>query len=206
MKTRNNKLLLKYLDSTLEDSKFNLDQLLDEHFFNFQFDDNYGFYDYPNKGLIRKRIVKLLFEIHDNWKIELEKLNKPYYLAIWLCEPQIIRSDVVCAIGERIEMYSENWFDKSEKDNSIIKEAYGKSQFQFNRFTWERKNLYDTHESWEFDMPKGKYQTQKEYNYNRRYYSRIKKKCTKIVDEKNYKTYYEKIGDVWVGQEKKDIC
>lgn len=137
MKLHRNKKLLKYLDSTLIDSQLNIEQLLEEHFFNFQFEDNYGFRDYPNKGLIRKRIIELLFEIHDNWKIELDKLNKPYYLAIWLCEPQIISSDVVCAIDERINMYSNDWFDKSEKTNSLLKESYGNNQFE--RFTWERK-------------------------------------------------------------------
>lgn len=200
---RNNKLLLKYLESTLEDSQFDLDQLLEEHFFNFQFEDNYGFGNHPNKGLIRKRIIQLLFEIHDRWKIELEKLNKPYYLAIWLCEPQIIRSDVVCAIGERIEMYSNNWFDKSEKDDLIIKEAYGKSQDQFDRFTWERKNSYNTHGFIDYSWPKEKYKNEKQFHKDQRYYNKIKKKCSKVVDEKYGKTYYERIGDVWVGREKK---
>ncbi len=199
-KIRNNKTLLKRLESTLEDSQFDLDQLSEEHFFNFQFEDHYGFKNHPNKGLIRKRIVQLLFEIHDKWKVELEKLNTPYYLAIWLCEPQIIRSEVVCALGERIEMYSDNWFDNSEKNPSIIKEAYGKSQDQFDRFQWERKNLYDIHEYIDYSRPKEKYKDQKQFYTNLRYYKRIKENATKIIDEKYGKTYYERVGDIWVGR------
>lgn len=42
-KKRENKKLLKLLNSTLDDFKFNLQQLLNEHFFNFQFEDTYGF-------------------------------------------------------------------------------------------------------------------------------------------------------------------
>ncbi len=205
-KTRNNKKLLKYLESTLDDSQFDLNQLLEEHFFNFQFEDNYGFGDHPNKGLIRKRIVQLLFEIHDRWKIELEKLNKPYYLAIWLCEPQIIRSDVVCAIGERIDMYTDNWFDKSEKDNSIIKEAYGKSQDQFDRFSWERKKLYDTHSPIDYNWTKEQYDNIENYYWDQRYYKKVLPKCKKVEEDKYGKTYYEEVGDVWVGQEKNDSC
>ncbi len=203
-KTRNNKKLLKYLESTLEDSQFDLNKLLEDHFFTFQFEDNYGFGDYPNKGLIRKRIVKLLFEIHDRWKVELEKLNKPYYLAIWLCEPQIIRSDIVCGIDERIEMYSNDWFDSSENYNTIIKEAYGKYQDQFDRFTWERKNLYVWHEEWEINWPKERYINQKQYYKAQKFYKQMKAKCSKIVEDKDGKTYCQKIGDMWIGQEKND--
>ncbi len=202
MKLRRNKKLLKYLDSALVDSKFNLEQLLDDHFFNFHFEDNYGFGDYPNKGLIRKRIVELLFEIHDNWKVELEKLNKPYYLAIWLCESQIIRSDVVCAIDERIDMYTNDWFDKSDKTNSIMKESFGKNQNQFDRFTWERKKLYDTYHNVDYNWPKESYDKIDHYYRDRRYYKRILPKCKKIEEDKYGKIYFREIGDVWVGIEK----
>lgn len=186
----------------MDDSKLDLEQLLSEHYFSFQFEDNYGFGDYPNKGLIRKRIVKLLFDIHDQWKIELEKLNKPYYLAIWLCEPQIIRSDLVCAIDEKIEMYSNQWFDKSEKDNYINKDAYGKNQNQFNRFAWERNKLYDTHSPIDYNWPKERYDKIENYHLDQRYYKRLLPKCKKIVEDEYGKTYYEEIGDVWVGIEK----
>lgn len=198
-KIRNNKTLLKHLESTLEDSQLDLNQLLEEHFFNFQFEDQYGFRNHPNKGLIRKRIVQLLFEIHDKWKTELEKLNTPYYLAIWLCEPQIIRSEIVCAIGEGIELYTHHWFDQSEKEDPIIKETYGKSKDQFDRFRWERKNLYDRYEPVDYDWPKENYTNQKQFYKDQRSYKRIKETSTKIVDGKDGKDYYKRIGDVWVG-------
>ncbi|WP_341899933.1 hypothetical protein [Fluviicola taffensis] len=201
-KIRNNKTLLKHLESTSEDSRFDPGQLSDEHFLNFQFEDQYGFGNHPNRGLIRKRIVELLFEIHDRWKVELEKLNKPYYLAIWLCEPQIIRSEVVCAIDERIERYTDHWFDQSTKDASIRTEAYGKSQDQLERFTWERKNLYDTHENVDYHWPKENYQNPKQFYKDQRFHSRIKKTASKISDGEYGKTYYQRIGDVWVGREK----
>ena len=201
-KFRNNKKVLKYLESTLEDSKFILQHLLDEHFINFQFEDNYGFGNHPNRGLIRKRIVQLLFEIHDKWKIELEKLNKPYYLAIWLCEPHIMRSEVVCAIDERIELYSDHWFDISEKGSLIRKEAYGQSQHQFDRFNWERKKLYNTHENADYNGLKEQYDKIENYYNDRRYYQRVLPKCKKIEDSKYGKVYYQEVGDVWIGIEK----
>jgi hypothetical protein len=202
MKLRRNKKLLKYLDSTLVDSQLNLEQLLDEHFFSFQFEDNYGFGDYPNKGQIRKRIIELLFEIHDNWKIELDKLKKPYYLAIWLCEPQIVRSEVVCAIDERIDRYSNDWFDKSEKVNSFSKASYGKNQNQVERFTWERKKLYDSYHNSDYNKPKESYVKLDDYYRDQKFYRRVLPKCIKIEEGKYGKIYFREIGDVWVGIEK----
>lgn len=201
-KIRNNKILLRHLESTLKDSRFDLKQLSDEHFLNFQFEDQYGFGNHPNRGLIRKRIVELLFEIHDRWKVELEKLNKPYYLAIWLCEPQIIRSEVVCAIDDRIELYTDHWFDQSTKDQSIRKEVYGKSQDQLERFNWERKNLYDMHENVDSPWPKEKDKNPKQFYKDQRFHNRMKKTASKIHDGEHGKIYYQLIGNVWVGCEK----
>ena len=201
-KYRNNKIILKYLKTTLIDSKFDLKYLLVNKYFNFHFEDNYGFGEYPNKGLIRKKIIQLLFEIHDKWKIELDKLNKPYYLAIWLCEPLIIRSEIVCAIDERIELYSNNFLDKSDNVKSIKKESYGKSKNQIERFNWERKNLYEIHGNVDYNWPKNNYKNVADYYKNKRYYKRILKKCSKVLNDKYGKVYYQKIGDVWVGKEK----
>jgi len=56
--------------------------------------------------------------IYDSWKTELEKLNKPYYLKIWLYEPRISKSQVVCAIDDKIEYY-DNIFEKADfKENN----------------------------------------------------------------------------------------
>src|SRR4051794_26854525 len=55
------------------------------------------------KSVTRNLIISALEEIYDNWKIQLDKLNEPYYLKIWLYEPRVSKSQVVCAIGERIE-------------------------------------------------------------------------------------------------------
>lgn len=201
-KNRTNKRLLKHLDSTLVDSTFDESQLLHEHFLNFHFEDNYGFGDHKNKGLIRKRIVKLLVEIHDNWKVELEKLNQPYYLAIWLCEPKIIRSDVVCAIGERIEMYESNWFDVSDNEMPIRAEFYGKLEHQMLRFDWKRNNAYDTYDSIEFERPKEWYRKESHFYKEQRFYKKLIRRNTRAKETQFGKTYYHKIGDIWVGREK----
>lgn len=65
------------------------------------------------KGKAKKDILNGLEKIYDNWKVKLEKSNKPYYLKIWLYEPRISKSQVVCAIDAKIEYY-ENIFEKAD--------------------------------------------------------------------------------------------
>src|SRR5690606_9522052 len=62
-------------------------------------------------GKTKSIMLKGLLEIYESWKIELEKLNKPYYLKIWLCEPRFSRSQIVCAIDDKIDYY-ENLFNR----------------------------------------------------------------------------------------------
>ena len=69
------------------------------------------------KSNTRKCILLGLEEIYNNWKSELDKLNQPYFLKIFLFEPRLSRSQVVCAIGkEKIEYY-ENYFRRDNKKN-----------------------------------------------------------------------------------------
>ena len=65
------------------------------------------------KAETRNQIIRGLEKIYNNWKLELDKLNEPYYLKIWLYEPRVSKSQVVCAVGERILHY-ENIFNKIE--------------------------------------------------------------------------------------------
>ncbi|MEQ3662802.1 MAG: hypothetical protein ABNG96_08940 [Flavobacterium sp.] len=62
------------------------------------------------KSKTRNDLILGLEKIYNSWKIELEKLNKPYYLKIWLYEPRISKSKVVCAIDNKIEYYSNLFF------------------------------------------------------------------------------------------------
>ena len=66
----------------------------------------------PNK-LTKRKILAGLLDIYDNLKQQLDARGKPYYLKIWLYEPRVSKSQVVCAVGERILHY-ENIFNKIE--------------------------------------------------------------------------------------------
>ena len=62
-------------------------------------------------GIFKEMFINGLFEIYNSWKIQLDSLNKEYYLKIWLFEKNLRKSQVVCAIEDKIDFY-ENTFEK----------------------------------------------------------------------------------------------
>ncbi len=66
-------------------------------------------------GLTRKLILQSLHQIYQAWKRELDARNEPYYLKIWLHEPWIEESQVVCAIGDYLHCY-DKIFDMLNED------------------------------------------------------------------------------------------
>ena len=86
------------------------------------------------KSKTRHELLKGLEKIYCAWRSELEKLGEPYYLKIWVFEPRFSESQVVCAIGDKINWY-ENllWEIRSSStipnfDNKLI------SQFKWKEY------------------------------------------------------------------------
>src|SRR5690606_36193944 len=69
------------------------------------------------KGRAKREILKGLKKIYNSWKTDLDKLEQPYYLKIWLYEPRLSKSQVVCAIDEKVEHYK-NLFKKAEYERT----------------------------------------------------------------------------------------
>lgn len=201
-KLRNHNKFIRILNKCLDtDAILNVNELLEKEYFNFQFDDWYGS-NFSKKGLIRTKIIELLFEIHNTWKIELEKLNQPFYLAIWFYEPNLFNSEVVCAIGSRIVRYENETFTKSSKNQNLQLNNFGKLINYFTTFNWTRNIEYYAHDNSDYNWSKESYENIKDYYRNVRYYKRILPKCKRIEEDKYGKVYYQEIGDIWVGIEK----
>lgn len=152
------------------------------------------------KGKAKKDILIGLEKIYDSWKTELEKLNKPYYLKIWLYEPRISRSQVVCAIDERIEYYK-NLFEKSdfEQNDSSL------TNFFSSGFKWE--SIIDEKPYWESDLlwPIGQYERIEEAYSDRRLLTKLKKgnfrkKEIKSPNGNKDTIFFLPKGKIWVGE------
>ena len=152
------------------------------------------------KGKAKKEIINGLEKIYDSWKKELEKLNQPYYLKIWLNEPRLSKSQVVCAIGERIEHY-ENLFTKADfkqNDSSFTKQMG-------SDFNWEPK--LDEFHYWKNDLlwPIEQYDKIENAYSDRRLLKKlekadIKKEKTTYSDGTEDIIFFVPVGKIWIGE------
>ena len=64
-------------------------------------------------GELKTSVIDNLLKIYQSWEISLQQLNEPYYLATWLFEQSISRSQVLCTIKEPMDF--SNVFEPLER-------------------------------------------------------------------------------------------
>lgn len=161
---------------------------------------NYSFWNikYPEPhGETRKRILCGLLDIYDAWKKELDHLNKPYYLKIWLFEPRLSLSQVVCAVGELADFYDHTFY-KTGLPKDLPFQNYGKLQDRMKKLSWEQA----LDEIWIDDNTIGDpadFISEAEYYANRRWVKRKLKGPQRTENTDNGDVHYVKMGTVWIG-------
>lgn len=155
------------------------------------------------KGTTKSKILYGLIEIYDTWKTELHKLGEPYYLKIWLFEPRFSLSQVVCAIGGRLDFY-ENTFFKPVAQKELVPKKYGQLENRMSEFNWEYRVDEDSYEDNYLGAPQD-YTNIAAYEETKIFLNRIMKKPHRIVKLKEpvggaTESYLFKKGDVWIGE------
>lgn len=159
---------------------------------------------YPEpKGKTKQLMLSGLIDIYDAWKIQLDKLGKPYYLKIWIFEPRFSKSQVVCAVEKRIEFYKTN-FQSPEKTKELNLKKYGKLKNRLENFKWEHKLDEEYYDETELGEPEDYFRL-KDYEYSKKWFDRLMKKPHRIVKNENSKNdiaeyYVFKKGNIWVGE------
>lgn len=193
----------RYFDSIQKsikvDSQIDLDFLNREKYYNFQFEDWYGS-NIALKGKGRKFVLDNLISIYSNWAHELKQHNLEYYLAIWLYDPRLELSEVVCAIDSKIEYYEEEALWKSADISDFPSNKFKPFDNQLANFNWTKKVDLEPTFEWEMNWPKEQYDNLKEYYSDQRFYRDIKKNADRIVEREGEKIYFSEVGDIWVGQ------
>ena len=98
------------------------------------------------KRKTKKLMLNGLIDIYESWKIQLDKLDKPYYLKIWLFEQRFSKSQVVCAIADRIEYYENNFF-KPDFKKQFKTSNYGQLSGRLQKFDWDYRLDEDHYEN-----------------------------------------------------------
>lgn len=181
------------------DSQIDLEFLNREKYCNFQFEDWYGS-NIALKGKGRKFVLDNLLSIYTNWAHELKQHNLEYYLAIWLYDPRLELSEVVCAIDSKIEYYQQEALLDSSQITDFPSSKFKPFDNQLAKFNWTKKVDLEPTFEWEMNWPKEQYDSLKEYYSHQRFYRAIKKNAYRIIEREGEKIYFRQVGDIWVGQ------
>ncbi|WP_104734373.1 hypothetical protein [Hanstruepera ponticola] len=153
------------------------------------------------RGETKERILNGLFDIYENWKNQLDELNEPYYLKIWLFESSFSKSQVVCAIGNSIDFYNTT-FNSPENVEEFKTDFVGIKKKRIENFNWEHKLDEDFMFSTDIGNPED-YENEKEYLEDKKWFNdRLKKKHTRKTLNDGTETYAFELGKVWIGENK----
>lgn len=154
------------------------------------------------KGKTRKYILKSLVDIFNSWKTQLETLNQPYYLAIWLFENNIQKSQVVCAIDSFIDFYDATFYHPEEQRQMPI-QNFGKLKEELAHFDWvyaKDQNYFtqqDIQEEQDYFLETGHHSKLLKW-----YLRKLKETPASCTDDYGNTTYYLQHDTVWIGTKK----
>ena len=138
-------------------------------------------------------------DIYESWKNQLDKLNEPYYLKVWIFEPRFSKSQVVCAIGNSIEFY-QNTFNIPEKAKEFKIDFGGIIKNRIENYNWECRLDEDFLFSTDIGNPED-YENEKEYLEDKKWFNnKLKKKHITKTLKDGTNSYVFEIGNVWIGE------
>lgn len=153
----------------------------------------------PN-GIFKEALINGLFEIYNTWKIQLDSLNKEYYLKMWLFEKNLRKSQIVCSIDEKIDFY-ENTFEKVE-DQNLKNETFNFENLKekATNYQWE-KALDHLYIESDYVGEKSEYKNEKEYFDSKNWFENVvqKKYIRKDPFGKDDFFYVLENDIVWIG-------
>lgn len=155
------------------------------------------------KGKTRKLILQSLINIYNSWHRELKALKEPFYLKIWLYEPNISRSQIVCATGEFRKFY-ESSFPTINRSKKLKFENYGRLTEEMRKFNWtcaleEKSFTVD-----DIGVPEEFYSFD-EFRKNKKYIKKRIKRPFRITTHEDasgetIECFWSKQGAVWIGE------
>jgi hypothetical protein len=147
----------------------------------------------------RNQITSGLIDIFINWQTELEKLNQPYYLKIWLNYPRFKNSQVVVAIGDKIDYYN-NIFLPTDKSISFPHDKFASNKERISKLSWQPFLDEETYCESDFDSSKEEYENEGNYHYDQRLIKRFRENHDRKEITTDDICYFKTRGLVWCGE------
>ena len=151
------------------------------------------------RGCTKSLILESLEIIYDSWKSQLDKFDQPYYLKIWLNEPRISKSAVVCGINGKLDEFENSFYKINSEENKSNLVNQMNSDFK-----WEC--VADEDFIFESDVSSShNYIFQKEFFSDRRLIKKAEKKGFRneiVKDSEGEKDilYFIPKGKIWIGE------
>lgn len=141
------------------------------------------------KHRFQKQILYQLLDIYSAWQKKLDELDQPYYLKIWIGDPEFMDSQVVAALEPEIDYYSKLFRDKEQGKEFPLDIRHPLMEY----FKWER--CWNGYYIWESDLD-----TVEEIQ-------EVQHKAIEISETffngRLEKSYFIPAGDMWIGSIKK---
>ena len=83
----------------------------------------------------QRRILAAFLQILSSWRRTLDATGEPYYLRLWLFDPEFHQSQVVAAVGSRIPFY-ENTFDPAPTGRGRPPPRYDDPEYDLDALAW----------------------------------------------------------------------
>lgn len=141
-------------------------------------------------------LLEAMIEVYQSWYQQMNRLNEPFYLKIWLYHPNFIHSQIVVAFRDCLHFY-DNTFEQSNDNKDFPSQLYGKIP-DLHNFKWKLslESEYYSLAELQADVGLG-FRTNKsiEAIKNKAY------KCETVKGTNGEDTIYSvKLGNVWLGE------
>jgi len=134
---------------------------------------------------LQKLILFQLIEIYLLWEKELANLEEPYYLKLWIGNPEFIDSQIVAAVGSEIDHYNQ-LFDELNDPKDF---PYSNIHPFLHLFTWKR--AINGYYVWESDLDSEEIEMYQKKAYSIQKYE---------INGKEETCYFISTGDMWIGE------
>jgi hypothetical protein len=142
-------------------------------------------------------LLEAMLDVYDSWNKSMKSTNKPYYLKLWIYNPNFINSQIVVAYKNCINFY-DSVFEKSLLNKEFPYKKSPRLKERLKNFEWNIhfESKYQSESDW-IEWIKTGEATKRELD-------EIRKKANHVFETKTYDgkpdiEYVLNIGDVWVG-------
>lgn len=140
----------------------------------------------------QRYLVDALCDIYLNWENEIKKVRDEFYLKMWLFEKNIINSQIVIAIDDKINFYNNLFFDQQTK-------TYENSCYFRNKFKLPKSLQFEVKIDYQLANNLADDLSPEEIKYYEKYSEKKEKNSDGSL------TYYLKLDDVIIIDNKKIV-